>query len=847
MKKSWDREDMGPVIMIVALYSLFSGLWIFCSDAILGEIILDPHVMTRFAMYKGWGFILVTSLLLFLLIRRYSLRMAEVNLRLAGSESRLRFTACSIERIKDAVYWTTGEGRFRECNEAACRMLGYTREELLSMSVLDVDPSYAEEGVDSHLSELREKGSRKLERFHTAKDGAQIPVEITTSYLVFNESEYFCSIVRDLSDRIQVKKDAAFFKALIEYTREPVYVVDVEDGCRMYYANPAACAHYGVGLDTLQTMRIPDWDPAFDMENLDQVWETQKQGKLLRFETLHRVASGELIPVEVTANYLNIDGREFAAGNFHDIRERKAMEVALRESERNLIEAQRIARVGNWARDLSGNLLYASEECRRIYGRKAGLTEGTFDTFLELVHPDDRARVREIFDDTVRNGCPFTTDFKVVRPDAAEVVVRARGEMVFDESGRGVKVIGTVQDVTEQKRTESVRIELERQMLNLQKLESLGVLAGGIAHDFNNLLTGILGNLSMMHAGLPAGHPLHDRIDRCEKAVNRATGLTCQLLTFSRGGDPVKRLIHPGDLIREAVSFSLHGANVICELDIQEDLRCIEADEGQIGQVLQNLLINACQSMPDGGVVRVDASNRTVIEGEVGGMPAGDYVMIAVIDQGTGIEPENIDRIFDPYFTTKEKGSGLGLTVLHSIVRKHGGRTLVSSRVGIGSVFRVYLPAAPENPAGVEKADIPAASFTSSREGFILVMDDEVIIRDMAEEMLSLLGYRVETFSSGEEVVEGYRKALDKGARPDTVIMDLTVPGRMGGLEASAAILEIDPAAALIVSSGYSSDPVLANFRAYGFSDAMAKPFRVEDLGAVIRRVIGRKLFDDAK
>ncbi|MDD3295712.1 MAG: response regulator, partial [Geobacteraceae bacterium] len=179
-------------------------------------------------------------------------------------------------------------------------------------------------------------------------------------------------------------------------------------------------------------------------------------------------------------------------------------------------------------------------------------------------------------------------------------------------------------------------------------------------------------------------------------------------------------------------------------------------------------------------------------------------------------------------------------------VRKHGGRTLVSSRVGIGSVFRVYLPAAPENPAGVEKAETPAASFPSSKEGFILVMDDEEIIRHMAEEMLSLLGYRVETFSSGEEVVEGYRNALDKGARPDVVIMDLTVPGRMGGMEASAAILEIDPAASLIVSSGYSSDPVLANFRDYGFSDAMAKPFRVEDLGAVIRRVIGRKLFDDA-
>lgn len=838
MKQARDNGVMTPIIRIVALYALFSGLWIYSSDTILGKIIKDPEVMTRLSMYKGFGFILVTSSLLFVLIFRHSRRMAEANRRLRESESLLRFTVYSIENIMDAVYWVNDGGRFMDCNAAACRMLGYTRDELLSMSVTDVDPAYAEEDVDSHLAELREKGSKECKRFHTARDGRAIPVEITTSYFVYEEQEYFCSIVRDITDRVEAENEAAFFRALIENTREPVYVIDVENDCRMYYANPAACSHYGRELDTLKNMRIPDWDPSFDMDGLPGISEQLKLGKLLRFETTHRVASGELIPVEVTASYLKLDAGEFAAGNFHDIRERKAMESALRESERNLIEAQRIARVGNWTRDLSGNLLYASAECRRIFGREAGVSPGTFESFLELVHPDDRQRIRAIFEEIVRTGQPFTADLGIIRPDGTERIVRARGEMVFGESGAPEKIIGTVQDITEQRKAEADRIELERQMLNIQKLESLGVLAGGIAHDFNNLLTGILGNLSMMRMDLPSDHSLHDRIVRCEKAVHQATGLTCQLLTFSRGGDPVKKVMDVGRVIRDSVSLSLHGSNVAVEMKISDDLWPIDADEGQIGQVFNNLLINADQAMPRGGIVRVEASNQNLSGNRIPSLHPGRYVLVSIIDQGTGIPLENLDRIFDPYFTTKKTGTGLGLTALYSIVRKHGGQVLVSSRVGVGSVFRVYLPACSEFPAAENGAECVGASPFPTGEGFVMVMDDEDIIRDMATEMVSLLGYRVVTCACGEEVIELYREALKRGEMPDTVIMDLTVPGKMGGLEASAVIRALDPAAVLIVSSGYSNDPVLSDFRKYGFSDSLAKPFRVEDLGAALRRAL---------
>ncbi len=825
-------------LRIVAMYMLFGGFWIYFSDTVLGRVSRDPDIVTRMSVYKGLAFILATAALLYILIVRYARRMNEAAQRLNESESLLKLTAYSVENITDAVYWLTEDGRFWNCNAAACNMLGYTRDELLKMSVLDIDPEYARENRRSHQEQLERTGSLHMRRLHTARNGRVIPVDITTTYFVYDGRDYVCSIVRDITDHLQSEKEASFFRGLIEFTREPVYVLEFEDGCRMYYANPAACEHYGMDLEKLRTLRIPDWDPTFNMEIIPEIRKQQKEGKLLRFETVHRVASGELVPVEVAASYLNFDGREFSAGNFHDIRARKNMELSLKESERNLIEAQRIARVGNWARDLAGKLLYASPECRRIFGKVEAEEQGTLDSFLELVHPDDRQRVAEVFATLVQTKQPFLIDFNVIRPDGGECIVRGRGEVVPDESGRPSKVIGTVQDITEQRKAEADRIELERQMLNVQKLESLGILAGGIAHDFNNLLTGILGNLSLMRMGLPGNHPLHDRITNCEKAVQQATGLTCQLLTFSKGGEPVKKLVDLRRTVRDAVSFSLHGSNVGVEMNLDADLWPIEADEGQISQVFHNLLINAYQAMPRGGTVRVEASNCRILHGEARSLEPGDYVLVSVIDQGTGIAPENMNRIFDPYFTTKETGTGLGLTALHSIVRKHGGRVQASSRVGAGTSFRVCLPALPalaaEVPASAQSAKAPART----GEGSVMVMDDEDIIRVLAHEILSMLGYNVKTCSCGEELIGLYENSVESGSRPDAVIMDLTIPGKMGGLAAAAAILDLDPRARLIVSSGYSNDPVLANYLDYGFCEAVAKPFSVEELDGSLRRAL---------
>ena len=382
------------------------------------------------------------------------------------------------------------------------------------------------------------------------------------------------------------------------------------------------------------------------------------------------------------------------------------------------------------------------------------------------------------------------------------------------------------------------RRRAEDELIKAQKLESLGVFAGGIAHDFNNILTGILGNLSFARMQLSPSNSIAKRLEECEKASVRASELTQQLLTFARGGEPVKKLIAPAPLIREATSFVLRGSNVRGVIDLPEDLWCVEADEGQLSQALHNLLINAMQAMADGGEVTVRGGNEKLDADNPHRLPPGAYVKITVEDHGCGIHQKNFVRIFDPYFTTKDQGSGLGLASVYSIVKRHGGTVEVSSAIGVGSSFDIFLPASPgkriKGIAVKDAVDLPAG-------GRILIMDDEVFIREIATEILQYIGYEVESCAEGREAVERFQAARESNDPFTGVILDLTVPGGMGGKETALLILEIDPDVVLIVSSGYSNDPVIANYRQYGFHGAIRKPFDADTLATELGRLIPRK------
>ena len=319
-----------------------------------------------------------------------------------------------------------------------------------------------------------------------------------------------------------------------------------------------------------------------------------------------------------------------------------------------------------------------------------------------------------------------------------------------------------------------------------------------------------------------------------EKASLRAKGLTQQLLTFSKGGEPIKKTVRVSAFLQESAAFALSGSNTRCEYLIPDDIRRVEADEGQLIQVFQNLVINADQAMPEGGVVTIRAENVRIKEDERGELKEGDYVKLSVEDQGSGIPEEQLPKIFDPFFTTKERGRGLGLAIAFSIVNRHGGHMEVESASGGGTAFHVYLPASDTSaePGKGAQDELPRG------EGRVLVVDDEGIVRRSVGEVLKRLGYEVGSAKDGREGIELYEKAMEEGRPFNVVITDLTIPGELGGKQTVGKLRELDPDAKVIVSSGYSEDPVMSRFREYGFDGVLVKPYKVADLAEVIRKVL---------
>jgi CheY-like chemotaxis protein len=382
-----------------------------------------------------------------------------------------------------------------------------------------------------------------------------------------------------------------------------------------------------------------------------------------------------------------------------------------------------------------------------------------------------------------------------------------------------------VQDVTEHRK-------METEILKAQKLDSIGVLAGGIAHDFNNLLLGVLGNVSVAKTYCRPGEKVAEMLDEIEKAALRTKGLTRQLLTFSKGGQPVKEPVAMEQIARDTAHIVLRGSSVNCGYSFPDGLWPVEADQGQLSQALNNIILNSMQSMPDGGDVKISAENIEVAEGAPMPLKPGRYVKTTVEDRGFGIPVKLLSKVFDPFFTTKQKASGLGLAVTYSIIKKHQGHIGIDSEPGEGTSVHVYLPAAKADPAGKEKDMICKGS------GRVLVMDDEELVRDVASEMLNVLGYEAEFAVEGKEAVELFSAARAEGRPFDLVILDLTVPGGMGGKETMQKLMEIDPKVRAIVSSGYSKDMILSEYKKFGFSGVIAKPYRVSEFSAAVKSAL---------
>lgn len=570
---------------------------------------------------------------------------------------------------------------------------------------------------------------------------------------------------------------------------------------------------------------------------------TDASGKVINCRTVildisERVQSEKAIQqlndeLEFRVEDRNYELRVMNKSLMREINRRKKAEAELSAEKETLSIAFKGIGDGVITTDAAGKIILMNEVAEELTGWTHEQAAGKpFDQVLTIL------------DETTRNGknpvervlstgrsFQFTNHTILKEKNGRKRIVENSGSPIRNKNNKIVGVVLVIRDITKIK-------QMEEERLKAHKLEALGFLAGGIAHDFNNLLTAIWGNISLAKMNAGGDEETVEVLNKAENASKRAKYLANQLLTFSKGGVPIKRVASISDLIKESIEFVSGGANIHFKFSFPDDLYLVDIDGGQINHVIHNLAMNAIQAMPGGGEIQIHCENVKI--SKKNGLPLrnGKYVKISVVDHGVGIRQRDLSKIFDPYFTPQKfgnrKGSGLGLAISYSIVRKHGGLITVDSRQGQGTTFEVYLPAS-------SRAMLPAevhSAGTEVRGTRVLVMDDEVILRQLSSEFLTKLGYQVSTAADGKEAIDLYKDAFNDRKPFAAVVMDLTVPGGMGGKEAIQELRKFDPNIRAIVASGYSNSPVMSNFKHFGFKEVITKPFSLSELNHVLKKVL---------
>jgi PAS domain S-box-containing protein len=541
--------------------------------------------------------------------------------------------------------------------------------------------------------------------------------------------------------------------------------------------------------------------------------------------------------VELAAVELIWEGESALLVILRDITQRRQAEQALQhEKERLAVILDAIADAVI-ATDESGAIERLNDEAANLIGISNEDAIGR--PLQDLLHLEDPETGKRIQDPPRRlpgTGMSTKSSLKMRKANGKTITVTAESRNILDDANKQHGCVTVMRDITRQQRSED-------ELLKAEKLNSISLLAGGIAHDFNNMLTAILGNISMMRIELDQSDKNYAKLTAAETAALQAKSLTQQLLSFSKGGSPVLEVTTVPKMVEESAQFILRGSNVKCCVQKDDNLWAVDADKGQISQVVNNLIINADQAMPHGGNIRICMRNLHIKRAEIPALEAGDYVCIEVHDEGTGIAPQHLQKVFDPYFTTKQEGNGLGLASSYTIVRSHKGTITAESSLGHGATFRVYLPrSAPpvlKKIKKITKARKETNNETIHRgKGRILVMDDMEAMMMVAGEILMVLGYEVEYSTNGEEAIAAYKKAKEAGQAFDACVFDLTVPGAMGGEEAANILSEYDPELIAIASSGYTTSDVMSNHQQSAFKAVVPKPYRIKEMSDVLHELL---------
>ena len=758
-----------------------------------------------------------------------------------------KFSESLTNSLPGVFYLFDENGKMHRWNENLEKVTKYSADEISKMSPTDFFDEKDKKSAFHTIQEVFAKGKANVELDLISKSGKKTPHYFTGIKTSIDNILYLVGMGIDITERKRaeeaLRESEKKYRLLADNASDVIWTRDMN--LNLTYLSPSIEELTGYSVE--ESMALPNSErmtPA-SMELMANIFEEElkleAQGdadpsRARTIETEMICKDGSTVWIEVTVKFIrNQTGQAVRMlGISRDFTERKQAEEALRESEEKyrLLVKNIPSIVYKGYKDWSVD--FFDEKIESLTGFNNNEFNSRRMKWIDIIVEEDIEAARKIFIQAFKTDKSYIREYRIISKTGDINWIHERGQIVCDKKGEIEYVNGVLFDITD-------RRQMQEELLKAKKLESVGTLAGGIAHDFNNLLTIILGNIELAEDDIKPEVGISECLAEAEKASIQAQALTKQLITFAKGGAPVKKIGSIGDLIKETTNLTISKSNVKCDFLISHDLWPVEFDEGQMKHAIKNMIDNAVESMPDEGTIDVRAENINITAEQ--GLPLleGKYVKISIRDHGVGIPEEHLSKIFDPYFSTKEmgiqKGMGLGLAITYSIINRHDGYITLESKVGVGTTFTLFLPAHEKEIRELKPLKTHKPEKPSIRTGRILVMDDEESIRKLSKRRLSILGYESELAKDGTQAIEMYKKSMDSGQPFDAVILDLTVKGGMGGKDAIKALLEIDPQVKAIVSSGYSNDPAITNFRAYGFTGALPKPNTNKELIAVLKNI----------
>ncbi len=730
-----------------------------------------------------------------------------------------------------------------EVNDAFAKMHGYPINELIGqhISILDVNIPPDNQIDHGFVNIIKNKNVAYLEVSHRHSNGHIFPLRVISSTIQIGSESFYLTFHHDITEQRKIedalKERTQFTESLLKISPDSIYIYDLIKRT-ITYSNDGIKNILGYNVDEIQQMGplvLPQLMHPDDYKGYLAVtikkYSSLKENEIAssQIRMLHKDGNYRwLLANEIVYRRLDNSDPEQILGIIHNITEIKEKEQQLEDNDYFFRESQRVAGIGSYKLYIKDDHWVASDAFYQVLGIDKNYPVTT-QGLIDLVHPDDSTMIRDyLHQEVIERRELFNKEYRIIRFSDKEIRwISSQGKIVVDNNGAPIYLIGTTQDITERKNSEAM-------LQKSQKIESLGILAGGIAHDFNNLMGGIFGYIDIAMSTSP-NDSVQKYLSKALSTIDRAKELTSRLLTFAKGGAPIQKVMPLFPFTQETVQFALSGSSVKSNFIIAPNLWNCNLDKDQIAQVIDNIVINAIQAMPDGGEINVTADNVVLKENVLPTLDAGNYVRISIQDHGIGIAKENLHKLFVPFYTTKPTGHGLGLATSYSIIHRHHGTIEVDSEADSGTTVHIYIPA-----TNIVTVTESIESATHNGQGLLIVMDDEEVMRDTITIMLEKMGYQIVTTTDGRQTIDTLKKLL-----PDTVIagifLDLTIPGGMGGRETLAAIRKLNTAIPVFVVSGYADDPIMKDPSQFRFTGSLCKPFRKSEMTSMLERYIRKK------